>query len=122
MIRIRIMATNIQKDASEDDGIEVDREIIRNSLNEITNEVGIRLRKSSLNLPVFLTVPSSGKAMMMIATPIDAEDDTGGEWFRITEIIREVISERLDGVKLRGQDLPCAMVNTTMSAAEVTVE
>ena len=59
----------VEDDLLRDDRIQGDREIIRTFLEEISHEVGIRLQEAGLSLPVYLTVPSSGKAIMILATP-----------------------------------------------------
>jgi hypothetical protein len=99
--------------------IESKREIIRECLNEIIVDVERRMRAAGLNSAIFLTVPNSGDAVASIATPLDPPDDL---WSRIVEIVCEVVSERLDGLKLRSQDMICAMANGAMSAADVTAD
>ena len=112
------MATTIQEVTRADDGIEADREIIRESLDEIVREVGTKLREAGLSDPVFLTVPNSGQALMTMATPADPNLEY---WHRMTKIVCRAVSDRLDGVALRSHPLPCAtvQVNATMNAADV---
>jgi hypothetical protein len=113
------MTTTIQEVPSADDGIEADRETIRKSLNEIVQELQIRMREAGLSDPVFLTVPSSGQALMTMATPADPSLE---DWHRITKIICIAVSDRLDGIRLRSRTLPCAMANEAMNAADVVAD
>jgi hypothetical protein len=103
----------------EDHRVESKREIIRKSLNEIVQELEIRMREGGFNVPVFLTVPNSGLAVMTMATPADPSLE---DWVRITDIICGAVSERLNGISLRSRALPCAMVNATMNAADVIAD
>ena len=116
------MPTIIQDDSLTDDKIEGEREIIRKALTEIVQEVGNRMREAGLTYPVFMTVPSSGNAIMTMATPVDQSNDGCDEWPQITAIIQKILSDRLDGVALWSHELPCAMVNTPMNAADVIAD
>ena len=51
------------------------REIIRQSLDEIAAEVGTALRDAHLDFPVFLTVPNSGESLATMACPLDPSDE-----------------------------------------------
>ena len=113
------MTTTIQEAASVEDKIEADREILRESLEEIVREVGTRMQEAGLCDPVFLTVPSGGRALMTMATPADSNHE---DWRRMTKIVCIAISDRLDGIRLRSRALPCAMVNATMNAADVIAD
>ena len=111
------MVPNPLPESSSDNRIESKRAIIRDCLNDIIIVVESRLRAAGLSSTIFLTVPNSGDAIVSMATPLDPSDD---EWSQVTEIICGTVSERLNGLKLRRRDMICAMVNTTMSAADVT--
>jgi hypothetical protein len=102
-----------------DDEPEAQRAVIRIALDELGTEVGIALRESGLNFPVGLTVPSSGCAFMTMVTTVDPSED---DWSRATAIVRHLVSCKLGGIRLRSRPLPCAMVNATMGAAEVTAD
>jgi len=127
MINIRIthsrkhvvMNTTFQLETSTGDGTEAKREIIRQSLSEISIEISKGLRDADLRYPVYICVPSSGYAIVSMMTPLDPSDQ---DWCRIGDIIREIISERLDGTELRSNELPCTMVNAPMGAAEITAD
>ena len=113
------MDTTIQQDLSAGNRIESKREIIRECLNEIIVDVERRLRAERLSSTIFLTVPNSGDAVASIATPQDPPDDL---WAHIVEIVCMTVSERLDGLKLRSQDMICAAANAKMGAAELTAD
>ena len=113
------MNTTFQLDMSTDDKTEARREIIRQSLDEIAVEVSHGLRDADIGYPVYLVVPSSGNAIVSMVTPANPSDP---DWCRVGDIIREIISERLDGMGLRSVELPCTMVNATMGAAEIAAD
>jgi hypothetical protein len=113
------MDTIIQHDLTTDSPIESKREIIRGCFNEVIVEIGDRLRESGLGAPIFLTVPNSGDAIVTLATPLDPTDD---EWSHVTEIVCSTVSDRLNGLKLRGRGMVCAMANATMAAADLATD
>ena len=98
---------------------EAQREIIRQSVNEIAAEVGIALREAHLDFPVFLTVPNSGDSLATMASPLDPSD---GDWSHASAIVCRIIGQRLGDARLRGRALHCAVANATMGAAEVTAD
>jgi hypothetical protein len=103
---------------STDDRLGAQREIIREALNEIANDVGMMLRDEGLHFPVYITVRNSGDSLATIATTLDPTDT---EWSRTSAIVCEVIEKRIGGGKLRGRELPCAVANgAPISVAEVT--
>jgi len=106
-----------KKRTSTHDKIVGDREIIRQNLNEIATEVAAALREASLNYPVYFAVPNSGDSVVTFATPLDPPDS---EWSQVVMIIREILSQKLGGIRLRSRELSCAMASTTMVAADVT--
>jgi hypothetical protein len=114
-----IMNTSFQLDMTADDSIEAKREIIRQSLNKISIEISEGLREEDIIYPVYLVVPGSGDAIVSMMTPLDPSDE---DWFRIGDIVREIIAECLDGIRLRSVEMRCAMVNATMGAAEITAD
>jgi hypothetical protein len=64
-----IMPVIIDGASETNDRTEDEREIIRKALTEIVQEVGAKMRAADLTYPVFMTVPSSGDAIMTFATP-----------------------------------------------------
>jgi hypothetical protein len=117
--KAQIMDPTFQLDTPENDDIDDKRDIIRDCLSEIVVEVGNRLREAGLNCPVFLTVPNSGDAIVMMATPLDPSD---ADWAHVGEIVRATVSERLNGLKLQNRDMICGAANAPIGAAEITAD
>src|SRR5271169_3076677 len=100
--------------------LDAQRENIKKSLDEITNDIGIALRDAGLTFPVFITVPTSGNALATIATPLDPSDE---DWEHTRAITNRIIEKRLGCGKLRARELTCAVANMApMSAADVIAE
>jgi hypothetical protein len=95
------------------------REIIRQSLDEIAAEVATALREAHLEFPVFLTVPNSGDSLATMACPIDPSDE---DWAHASAIVRRIIGQRLGDARLSGRSLHCAVANATMGAADAIPE
>ena len=113
------MEPTFRLDISMDDDIEDKREIIRDCLNEIIVEVGNRLREAGLSCPIFLTVPNSGEAIVMMATPLDPSDE---DWSHVGDIVRMTVSERLNGLRLRNREMICGAANHAIGSAEITAD
>jgi hypothetical protein len=113
-----IMVENDEHDelSPDDDALEIQRSIIRQSLDEIASDFGAAMRDARLHFPLGLTVPNSGDAVATMVTPDDPSDD---DWARASKIVCQVISTMLDGISLHGRPLPCTMVNATISATEI---
>ena len=109
--------TDEQHKTSTDDEIDAKRSIVRESLDEIAAEMGIAMRDANLRFPIGITTPSSGHAIVTIVTPLDPSDD---DWAHTCAIVRQIVSEKLGGISMRSRSLPCAVVNATMSGAEIT--
>jgi hypothetical protein len=92
-----------------DDCIDARRSIIRQSLDEIAAEVGTALRGAHLSVPLGLTVPRTGHAIVTIITPDDPSDD---HWRQASEIVCHIVSKKLGGIGLRSRHLSCAMSNS----------
>ena len=95
------------------------REIIRQSLDEIAAEVATSLRDAHLDFPVFLTVPNSGNSLATMASPLDPSDS---EWSHASAIVCRIIGQRLGDARLHGRPLHCAVANATMGAADVMAD
>jgi hypothetical protein len=104
-----------QQNPLEDDDLESQRSIIRLSFDEIVNLVGIRMRDALLTFPLGLAIPDSG-AFISMMTPSDPSDE---EWEKASVIVRNIVGEKLGGIRLRRKRLPCAMVNATMAATDI---
>ena len=104
-------------DTDDDTRIEYQRDIIRHSLPELVNDIGMAMRDAGLHFPVFMTVRDSGDSLATIATPLDPSDQ---DWQRASAIVCQIMEQRIGGGRLRGQELVCAVANSPpMSAAEV---
>ena len=105
---------------STDDRLDTQRDIIRESLNEIANDIGMAMRDEGLHFPVYITVRNSGDSLATIATPLDPSDH---DWSRAATIVCDVIEKKTGSGNLTGRALPCAVANAApMSVAEVTVD
>ena len=62
---------------STDDKLDAQRDIIRQSLDAITNDIGMAMRDVGLTFPLYITVRNSGDALVTIATPLDPSDADG---------------------------------------------
>jgi hypothetical protein len=104
-------------DDDDDDALEAQRSIVRQSLDQIAADVGTALLKANLTFPIGLTTPSTGTALLTIVTQNDPSDE---EWAKASEIVCDIVSKKLDRIELRSRPLPCTMVNAPISAAEVS--
>ena len=95
------------------------REVIRQSLDEIAAEVATSLRDAHLDFPIYLTVPNSGKSLATMASPLDPSDE---DWSHASAIVCRIIRQRLGDIRLRGRALHCAVANATISATEVMAD
>src|SRR4029077_15796140 len=95
------------------------RELIRQSLDEIAAEVAPALRDAHLDFPVYLTVPNSGDSLATMACPLDPSDE---DWSHASAIVCRIIGQRLGDARLCGQSMICAVANATMGAADVIPE
>jgi hypothetical protein len=94
------------------DYLDAQRETIRKSLNEITNDIGMAVRHAGLgHIPVYITFPHMGDALATLATPLDPSDEV---WSGILQIAYRVIQEKTGCGKLRDRALTCAPINTPM--------
>ena len=70
--------TDQNQELTDNDGLETQRSSIRQSLDEIANEVGIAMRNANLTFPIGLAVPISGEALITMVTPVDPSEMTTG--------------------------------------------
>jgi hypothetical protein len=100
------------------DRTDMQRDIIRQSLDEIANDIGIAMRDAGLTFPVYITMTNSGDALATIATTVEPSDVN---WQPALAIVCRVIEEKVGCGRLRGQELPCAIANArAINAAGVT--
>ena len=81
--------TSQQSDA--DDLRYAQRDLIRQSLNEIANDLSMEMRDAALDFPVYMTVPNSGHSLATIATPLDPSDQ---DWEKVTAIVCRILERR----------------------------
>jgi hypothetical protein len=107
-----------QDDLSTDDGLDVQRDIIRQSLDAIINEIGMAMRDVGLTFPVYITVRNSGDALVTTATSLDPSDE---QWHHAREIVCRTLEERIGCGRLQGRELACGIANAgAINAADVT--
>ena len=100
--------------------IDAQRAILKTSINQIADEVGIALRDAGLRFPVYLTVRDSGKSLATAATPVDPSDT---DWDRAIAIVCDIVGKWVGSDKLRGHELACAIANAArITAAELADE
>ena len=56
------------------------------------------MRGANMNYPIGLAVPISGAALMTMVTPGDPSND---DWSHATAILRQIVSRKLGGIRLR---------------------
>ena len=103
-----------------DDKLDAQRDIIRQSLETITNDIGMAMRDVGLTFPLYITVRNSGDALVTIATPLDPPDT---DWQQASSIVCRTLEERVGCGHLRGRELACAIANAgVINAADVTAD
>ena len=103
-----------------DDRLNAQRDIIRQSLNAITNDIGMAMRDVGLTFPLYITVRNSGDSLVTIATPLDRSDT---DWQQASAIVCRTLEERVGCDRLRGRELACAIANAgSINAADVTAD
>jgi hypothetical protein len=108
--------TVAKRRTSSDDKVEAKRKIIRQSLGEITAEVASKMRGENLHSSVNIVVPSR-HSLVTIGGTRDLPTDV---WSRVSEIVCEVIGQKLGREGLRGRPLARATATANLSAADVT--
>ena len=110
----------IDPQTESDDRLDAQRDIIRQSLDAIANDIGMAMRDVGLTFPVYMTVRNSGDALVTIATTLDPSD---ADWQQASEIVCR--HYRREG-RLRSvarAELPCAIANAgVINAADVTAD
>ena len=103
-----------------DDRRNAQRDIIRQSLDEIANDIGMAMRDAGLTFPVYMTVRNSGDALVTIATTLDPSD---ADWQQASEIVCRIQKPRSAAIGYSGKTLPCAIANAgVINAADVTAD
>ena len=68
---------DIDPQTEPENRLDAQRDIIRQSLDAIVNDIGMAMRDVGLTFPVYITVRNSGDALVTIATSLDPSDE---EW------------------------------------------
>ena len=103
-----------------DDTLDAQRDIIRQSLNAIVNDIGMKMRDVGLMFPLYITVRNSGDALVTIATPLDPSDS---DWQQESAIVCRTLEERVGCGRLGGRELACAIANAgVINATDVAAE
>jgi hypothetical protein len=97
-----------EDDISTDDKLDAQRDIIRQSINEIANDIGMAMRDVGLTFPLYITVRNSGDALVTMMTPLDPSDE---QWQHAREIVCRTLEERVGCGRLGGRELACAIAN-----------
>ena len=108
----------IDPQTGSDMRLDAQRDIIRQSLDTIINDIGVAMRDVGLTFPLYITVRNSGDALVTIATPLDPLD---ADWQQASAIVCRTLEERVGCDRLRGRELSCAIANAgAINAADVT--
>ena len=107
-------------DPPPDVKLDAQRDVIRHSINEIVNDIGMKMRDVGLTFPLYITVRNSGDALVTIATPLDPSDEA---WQQASAIVCRTLEERIGCNRLRGRELACAIANAgAINATDVTAD
>ena len=69
------IVNDIDPQTGSDMRLDAQRDIIRQSLDAIVNDIGMAMRDVGLTFPLYITVRNSGDALVTIATPLDPSDE-----------------------------------------------
>ena len=95
-----------------------DRDMIRQSLDAMANDIGMAMRDAGLaDIPTYLVIPNSGSAIATLMTPLDPSDD---DWARALEIACQVIQKKLGSTKLYTCEMAWTTANEPSGVAEAT--
>jgi hypothetical protein len=100
------------------DDCDPDREMIRQSLDAISADIGVAMRNAGLGaIPTFIVLPNSGNALAMVMTP---HDPSQADWDRVTDIACRVIREKIGGDGLHTRGMAWAMASEPSGVPDVT--
>jgi hypothetical protein len=95
-----------------------DREMIRQSLDAISTDIGMAMRDSGLGaIPTYVVIPNSGNAVATVMTPLDPTEEV---WARIMEIACRVIQEKIGSGRLHTREMAWTMANEPSGVPDVT--
>src|SRR5215467_11834578 len=91
-----------------------DREVIRQSLDAISADIGMAMRDAGLGaIPTFIVIPNSGDALVTVMTPIDPSE---ADWDSVMEIACQVIQAKLGFERLITREMAWTMANEPIGA------
>jgi hypothetical protein len=97
------------------------RELIRQSLDTIANDVRMAMRDDGLGtIPTYIVIPNSGDAIATVMTPLD--DVSDDVWAQIMEIAWSVIQDKIGSGRLRTRAMVWTMANEPSGIADETVD
>jgi hypothetical protein len=91
-----------------------DREKLVESLPEIATEIAAALAAADLNIPVFISVPASGDALLTVGSPHDPVDS---DWDCVCAKVCEIVEAQTGMRNLIARELAC--VSAGMQAVGV---
>jgi hypothetical protein len=93
-----------------------DREMIRQSLDAISSDIGMAMRDAGLGgIPTYVVIPNSGFAIATVMTPLDPTEEV---WARIMEIACRVIQEKIGSGRLHTREMAWTMANEPSGVAD----
>src|ERR1700759_784282 len=88
----------------DDEGVAAQRARARNLLPQITQQVKQALYEASIEIDVFLMIPTTGDAIATFGTLADPPDEL---WTRIGEIVCSVLGKTVGLERARCRELAC---------------
>jgi hypothetical protein len=89
----------------EDEGVAAQRARARNLLPQITQQVKQALYDASIEIDVFLMIPTTGDAIATFGTPTEPPDEL---WNSVGEIVCAVLGKTVGLKRARCRGLACA--------------
>ena len=89
----------------DDEGVVAQRQRARNLLPQITQQVKQALYEASIEIDVFLMIPTTGDAIATFGTLTDPPDEL---WNSVGEIVCAVLSKTIGLKRARCRGLACA--------------
>ena len=94
-----------EKWIENDDGVRAYRARARNLLPQITQEVKQALDEASIEMDVFMVIPTTGDAVVTFGTAIDPPDEV---WTRVSDIVCSIIRKAVGLDRAKCRELACA--------------
>src|SRR5690242_19070211 len=101
----RWMAAMETEEWVEDEGVAAQRARARNLLPQITQQVKRALHEASIEIDVFLMIPTTGDAIATFGTLSDPPDEL---WNSVGEIVCAVLGKTVGLERARCREIACA--------------